>query len=731
MADDVELNAGSGGDTIAADEIGGKKHQRVKVQHGADGSATDVSAASPLPVSSASLPLPTGAATAAKQLADGHAVILSANDGVDIGDVDVTSVVPGTGATNLGKAIDSAVGATDTGVALLAKHKEDQVHLGTADDDYDVLTIDSLGSLHVNAEAHHIFDELDVTTGWTVLGNDTLNLATTAKHVMGVAALTFDKVNGAANTIFAGIQKTLSSVDLGQVSPHDILQGSFYLPDLTDVAYCFLRLGTDSSNYNEWRLPVDVLTAAVWETGALSIGDADYDGITGNGMTSAAITYIAVGVAFNDESDTLAGIVFDQVSYHTNQHTSTSINAEVSSSVSSANINVQKVGGSPTTKGAGNAGNGSQRVVLATDDINTAAIKVATEALQSGQLADGHAVTVDNASIAVTAASLPLPSGAATSAAQLADGHNVTVDNAAGASAVNIQDGGNSITVDGTVTADAGTNLNTSALLTTAAHDAALGVAGTADAQVRSVQGIASMTPLLVDATGQGDVPITLGGEAVVLGAGSAAIGKLAANTGVDIGDVDILSIAAGDNNIGNVDIVTLPASTNTLEVVGDVAHDAAAAGNPVLTAARATASVEGLTEVAAADSTFIAADLSGVQIVRQCVVPQEIVTYSVSNTAGTEIAVTGLDAGGAGIHNYVSSIIIHNAHATTMGFVQLLDGSGGTVLATFPAPATGGTAMSFPVPLKQTTANTALYFDVSAAITTIYITIVGYQGQG
>ena len=46
----------------------------------------------------------------------------------------------------------------------------------------------------------------------------------------------------------------------------------------------------------------------------------------------------------------------------------------------------------------------------------------------------------------------------------------------------------------------------------------------------------------------------------VVLGAGSAAIGKLAANSGVDIGDVDILSIAAGDNNIGNVDIVTLPA---------------------------------------------------------------------------------------------------------------------------------------------------------------------------
>ena len=44
----------------------------------------------------------------------------------------------------------------------------------------------------------------------------------------------------------------------------------------------------------------------------------------------------------------------------------------------------------------------------------------------------------------------------------------VNVTNAAGASAVNIQDGGNSITVDGAVTANAGTNLNTSLLATEA-----------------------------------------------------------------------------------------------------------------------------------------------------------------------------------------------------------------------------------------------------------------------
>lgn len=67
---------------------------------------------------------------------------------------------------------------------------------------------------------------------------------------------------------------------------------------------------------------------------------------------------------------------------------------------------------------------------------------------------------------------------------------------------VTVTDGAGALNVivdSGSVTANAGTNLNTSALLTTTAHDAALGTAGTADAQVRTVQGIAAMTPLLVD----------------------------------------------------------------------------------------------------------------------------------------------------------------------------------------------------------------------------------------
>lgn len=86
MPDNVGYTPGSGA-TVAADEIAGVLHQRVKIGIGADGSATDLSAANPMPiatpapidvqgpltdaqlraaavpVSAAALPLPSGAAT--------------------------------------------------------------------------------------------------------------------------------------------------------------------------------------------------------------------------------------------------------------------------------------------------------------------------------------------------------------------------------------------------------------------------------------------------------------------------------------------------------------------------------------------------------------------------------------------------------------------------------------------------------------------------------------------
>ena len=49
MADNVGYTPGSGA-TVAADDIGGVLHQRIKVGVGADGTAVDVSEANPMPV---------------------------------------------------------------------------------------------------------------------------------------------------------------------------------------------------------------------------------------------------------------------------------------------------------------------------------------------------------------------------------------------------------------------------------------------------------------------------------------------------------------------------------------------------------------------------------------------------------------------------------------------------------------------------------------------------------
>jgi len=79
---------------------------------------------------------------------------LAANSGVDIGDVDVTSVVPGTGATNLGKAIDTATGGTDTGVLTLATRDDSLTTLTPIDGDNVQLRTTSIGSLWTTNKVH-------------------------------------------------------------------------------------------------------------------------------------------------------------------------------------------------------------------------------------------------------------------------------------------------------------------------------------------------------------------------------------------------------------------------------------------------------------------------------------------------------------------------------------------------------------------------------------------------
>jgi len=76
-------------------------------------------------------------------------VLLGANSGVDIGDVDVTSVIPGVGATNLGKAEDAVHSSGDVGVEILVVRNDTLATLVDTDGDYAPLQVDADGALYV------------------------------------------------------------------------------------------------------------------------------------------------------------------------------------------------------------------------------------------------------------------------------------------------------------------------------------------------------------------------------------------------------------------------------------------------------------------------------------------------------------------------------------------------------------------------------------------------------
>ena len=122
-------------------------------------------------------------------------------------------------------------------------------------------------------------------------------------------------------------------------------------------------------------------------------------------------------------------------------------------------------------------------------------------------------------------------------------------------------------------------------------------------------------------------------------------------------------------------------------------------------------------------------ADSDGILIVKTATSGADRISERVSNTDGAATAFTTFSAV-ASTFNNVTQITVHNSHATTNGYVDIRDGAAGSVIWTIPAPATGGATIHFNPPLKQPTANTALAFDVSAAITTIYISVNGFQSK-
>ena len=145
MFDDVALDSVHEGD-VGVGRMSANRNQYTTIRDAAGNErGLNIDANGELGVSAIRSALPAGTNAIGK---------LSANSGVDIGDVDVTSVTPGTTASALGKAEDAAHASGDVGVMSLCVRAASATDrsAGATDGDYEPCAVDANGKLWTNAD---------------------------------------------------------------------------------------------------------------------------------------------------------------------------------------------------------------------------------------------------------------------------------------------------------------------------------------------------------------------------------------------------------------------------------------------------------------------------------------------------------------------------------------------------------------------------------------------------
>ena len=172
----------------------------------------------------------------------------------------------------------------------------------------------------------------------------------------------------------------------------------------------------------------------------------------------------------------------------------------------------------------------------------------------------------------------------------------------------------------------------------------------------------------------------------------------------------------------------TQPVSIATNTPVGNVAHDGVDSGAPIKVGGRAINAE--ITAVANNDRSDFVTDLAGKQIVLPYANPENFVSGAITTAMTGTTSTSLMAAPAAGLRNYITAIIVSNAHATVGTDVIIQDGSGGTTLMTIPAASVyGGAVITLPTPLRQPTANTALFCANVTTGASTKVSVVGYKG--
>lgn len=257
-----------------------------------------------------------------------------------------------------------------------------------------------------------------------------------------------------------------------------------------------------------------------------------------------------------------------------------------------------------------------------------------------------------------------------------------------------------------------------------------LAVRNDAAATLTSTDG--DYTPLATDAAGR--VGVTdLGGSLTVDGTVS-----ITANSSVNVNQIggNAVNTGTGAAGTGTQRVVTATDSTigtvTTLSTLtgSGVAHDAIDSGNPHKFGYKAESSLATVTLVADADRTDAYGDLDGVGYTRPYSLG-DVKADATSNTDGTSTA-SAVFTAVASTKNCIDAIHCFRTDAgTTPIYVDFRDGTAGSVLWRVVLPPNGGAVLpKANMPYFRTSANTALAYDVSAATTTVYINVSGFQSK-
>lgn len=496
---------------------------------------------------------------------------LAANSGVDIGDIDVTTVIPGTGATQLGKAIDAVGGATDTGVAILSIRDDALTTLSPVDGDYVATRTNARGAVWMAIEdgagaqitsfgggtqytedaaapsdpvgPTMMFTRDDQLSTVTEIEGDWSRARGTSKGALWVALA--DSAGDPITSFGGGTQYTEDAVSAADPT------GNALMVTRDD------QLSTVTEVEGDWSRLRGTSKGALW----VALADSSGDPITSFG---GGTQYVEDAAAAADPTGTVPMLVRKDTPATTVTTDGDNI-AQRGTNYGAAYVQVVSSSGSFIDSFGGSGGtamvdDGAFTVGTTTFTPSGGTYKSTRDAVDDN---DGGAFAM-NAKRAMYV-SLETPNSDSVLDDTLdavkvvnATAANLNVTAAAGTnlntSLLALEAGGNLATIAAlSKTEDAGFSSGNTGVMALAIRQSTV-----TDQSIGATNG--DYEPLQVDANGRLWVSALID---TALPAGTAAIGKLAANSGVDIGDVDVTTVGT----------ITPGTATTSLGKAEDVAH--------------------------------------------------------------------------------------------------------------------------------------------------------------